>query len=102
MADITILDDGRQYEGARRTVYGTYTGPNPYAAGGDSITPSEVGLGVIQFLHFENPVDATPTCRLVTFDHANGKAIWFDPADGTELGAVDLSGYSCRFRAFGY
>lgn len=91
----------RDDAGIRRRTIGTYTGPSSYVTGGDSLLPGEVGLATIEKLTFENPIDATPTCRLVTYDHTNQKVIWFDLAGNEIANGVDLDAYSARFEAIG-
>lgn len=87
--------------GIRRRVVGQYTGPSSYVTGGDALVAGDINLGTIEFIKFENPIDSTPTCRLVTYDHASGKVIWFDLAGDQIANGVDLDGYSCRFEAIG-
>ncbi len=78
-----------------------YTGPASYVAGGDSLVPAEVKLSQIDFISFENPVDGTPACRHVTYDHANGNVIWFDNAGAEIAAGVDLSTFSARAEFLG-
>lgn len=86
--------------GIRRRVVAQYTGPNPYAAGGDSILPGDVNLGTIEFFACEPLVNATPVCLITKYNYATNKLQIFDMA-GAESGAVDLSGYTARFEAIG-
>lgn len=99
--DKTVARDN-DVAGIRRRVVNKYTGPASYATGGDPFTAGDVGLGVIEFISFANPVDATPACRLVRYDHTNFKVIWFDLAGAEIANAVDLSTFSTRFEAIGY
>lgn len=89
--------------GIRRRVVGRYTGPASYTTGGDPFVASELkALGTIEFLDFENAINATPANRLLTYDHANGTVVWIVPNTGAEVAATtDLSGYSARFEAIG-
>jgi hypothetical protein len=87
--------------GVRRRHIGTYTGPASYATGGDSLTPSDLGLGSTEHVSFELATDGT-NFRLILYDHANEKAVWIVPNTGNEVGATtDLSAYSARFEAIG-
>lgn len=87
--------------GIRNRRVGQYTGPAAYVAGGDPLTPEDLNLSEIEFLHFEPPIDATPACRLCTYDHVNHTVIWFDLAGAEIAGGVDLSTFSARFEAIG-
>ncbi|KKN08614.1 hypothetical protein LCGC14_1054940 [marine sediment metagenome] len=99
--DLTVARS-RDVAGVRRRIVGQYTGPASYVAGGDALLATELGLGTIEFLSFENAVNATPVNRLLTYDHANEKVVWVIPNTGAEVaGAVDLSGFSARFEAIG-
>jgi hypothetical protein len=99
--DLTVARS-RDVAGVRRRIVGQYTGPSSYATGGDELLPSELGLGTIEFLIFENAINATPANRLLTYDHANQKVVWIVPNTGSQVGAAtDLSGYSARFEAIG-
>lgn len=102
--NLTTISEPYDVTSKFRVTTGVYTGPASYpngAADGDPFTPAEVGLGVIDFIDFENPVDATPVCRLVTYDVTNQRVLWFDDAFAQIANAVDLSTFSCRFRAYG-
>lgn len=86
--------------GIRRRVIGQYTGPNPYAAGGDTINPGDVNLGTIELFIVEPLVNGTPVCLITKYNYTTNKLQVFDMA-GAESGAVDLSGYTARFEAVG-
>lgn len=99
--DLTVARS-RDVAGVRRRIVGQYTGPASYVAGGDPFVASDIGLGTIEFLIFENAINATPANRLLTYDHANELVVWVVPNTGSEVGAaVDLSGFSARFEAIG-
>lgn len=87
--------------GIRRRVVGRYTGPASYVTGGDALSAGDINLGTIEFIDFENPVDSTPACRLVTYDHTNAKVIWFDLAGAEIANGTNLSTFSARFEALG-
>jgi len=102
--NLTTISEPYDVYGKRRVTFGVYTGPASYPNGandGDPFTPAEVGLGVIDHLVFENPVDATPVVRLVTYDTTNQRVLWFDDAFVQIANGVDLSTFSCRFHAIG-
>ena len=86
--------------GIRRREVAQFTGPVLYAAGGVSLTPSEVNLGTIEFFNIEPLVNATPVILIAKYNYSTSKLQIFDMA-GAESGAVDLSGYTARFEAIG-
>lgn len=89
---------------ARIRKIGRITGPASYVAGGDPLTPADVGLGKIEALLFESAIDAALTGNFyLTYDHTNQTVVWWSNATGVQVaGAVDLSTYSARFEAIGY
>lgn len=89
---------------ARIRKIGRITGPAAYVAGGDPLTPAEVGLGKLEAFLAEPAANvALTTAYLLQYDHANQKVIWWDNGTGNEApGNADLSGYSARFEAIGY
>lgn len=89
---------------ARIRKIGRIVGPASYVAGGDPLTPAEVGLGKIEALLFESAINAALTGNFyLTYDYATQKVVWWSNATGVEVaGAVDLSGYAARFEAIGY
>jgi len=98
----------RPYDNAgirnRRIV--TYTGPNPYVAGGDPFTPAEVKLKMIESFGGANGVVASNAAftavRIVLYDYTNAVCRWFIPNTGAEVAAgVDLSGFSARVEVAG-
>ncbi len=103
--NFTTISEPYDVTGKSRVTTGVYTGPTSYpngASDGDPLTPAELGLGVIDYIDFENPVDSTPQTRLVTYDVVNQRVLWFTSSDGLQVAnATNLSTYSCRFRAYG-
>lgn len=87
--------------GIRRRAVGQYTGPASYATGGEAVTAGDLGLGTVEFVDFDNPASSTPACRLVKYDYANAKVIWFDLAGAEIANGTDLSTFVCRFEAVG-
>jgi hypothetical protein len=89
---------------ARIRKIGRYVGPSSYVAGGDPLTPAEVGLGKIEAILFEIAIDPALTGDFqLSYDHTNQKVVWWSNATGVEVaGAVDLSTYAARFEAIGY
>lgn len=100
--DLTVARS-RDVAGVRRRIVGQYTGPASYATGGDPFVASEIGLGTIEFLDFENAISATPANRLLTYDHAAEAVVWIVPDTGAEVAnGTNLSTFSARFEAIGY
>lgn len=80
---------------------GKYTGPNPYATGGDSFLPSDLGLGVLEHLDFGTATNGT-LFRTLVWRTDTQKVMWIDATNGTEIAnGTDLSGYTVRFEAVG-
>lgn len=104
--NLTTIAEAYDVTGTKRVTTGIYTGPASYPNGatdGDSFTPGEVGLGVIDFLDFENPVDTSnpAVVRLVTYDTATQRVLWFINDFTQATNGTNLSTFSCRFRAYG-
>ena len=79
-----------------------WTGPNPYVAGGEVVTPASFGLGTIVVASFTTALDAAgANPRVVVWNPVTQKLQWFS-APGTEVAnGTDLSGYSCQFEVIG-
>ena len=89
---------------ARIRKIGRITGPAAYVVGGDPVTPSEIGLGKIEAILFEDALDAGVTANSeLVYDHTNQAVVWFSNATGVQVAnGVDLSTYAARFEAIGY
>lgn len=85
---------------ARIRKIGEYTGPASYVTGGDPFSPSDVGMGRIELLVFENASNGTDL-RLAKFDYTNNKVKWFDLAGAEIAAAQALNTYVARFEAIG-
>jgi hypothetical protein len=104
MATISLTTISEPYAtlGYHRVTMGRYTGPASYVTNGDSFLPAEVGLGVIDFIDFENAIDATPANRLLTYNVSTNLVTWVIPSTNAEVAnGVDLSTFSARFIAYG-
>ena len=110
MATISLTTIAEPYgtaTGNHRSTMGLYTGPASYPNGaddGDSFTPSEVGLGVIDFLIFDNPDDGgnPADMRAVKYNYSTNRVLWFTTSDGEQVAnATNLSAFTCRFLAIG-
>ena len=82
---------------------GGYTGPASYAAGGDSFTAGDVGMGRIEHLVLGVAINGALTAtRLLIWNPLTSRVLWFIPSTGAEVaGAVDLSTFTTRFEAIG-
>lgn len=77
-----------------------YTGPNPYVAGGDPLTPEQCRLGLIAAILGAAIWNGTAVLWGV-WDSVNKKLVWYS-ATGTQVtGGTDLSGYSGNFEVIG-
>src|SRR5262245_55875644 len=79
-----------------------WTGPSSYATGGETVTPATFGLGTIVVASLSPALDAAgANTRVVVWNPATQKLMWFS-APGTEVAnATDLSGYTCQFEIIG-
>jgi len=89
---------------ARIRKIGRITGPESYVAGGEAMTPEEIGLGKLEAILFEDALDAAGTANYeLAYNHVTQAIMWFSNATGVEVVAgVDLSSFSARFEAIGY
>lgn len=104
---ISLTGDWMESLGSKRATSGTITFDSAYAAGGESLTAANVGLGVIDFLELNQGEDG----YVFHWDKANNKIVVYqqtDPADagGADIPLVeasgDLSAVVVNFRAIGY
>ena len=92
---------------ARIRKIGLWTGPTSYATGGEVLVATDLGMGKIELLQFEDAHDGSVLrrVRLVVTTVAGVltyRVKWFDYA-GVELaGATNLTTFSARFEAIGY
>lgn len=76
------------------------TGPNPYATGGETVTPTDFRMGKV-FVILGSISNGT-VLLLAHYDVATGKLIWFDNATGNEVvNGSDLSTYTGRVEVIG-
>lgn len=107
-ADVRPID----VAGVRRRVVGDLRGPNPYVTGGELILPGEIGLGVIEMIHFggawaprDPPNDGagTPILSMPAWNPVTGYIQWF--AGGLfwqeSTNGSNLSLFISRFEAIG-
>lgn len=89
---------------ARLRKIGRITGPSSYVTGGDPLTPSDVGMGTVECLHFEDASNAVLTAIYSLFyNRVTQKVLWVNFATGAEaVAGADLSGYAARFEAIGH
>lgn len=89
---------------ARLRKIGRITGPSSYVAGGDPIAASDIGMGTVEMLHFEDASNVALTAIYSLFyNRVTGKILWLNFGTGAEaIGGTDLSGYSARFEAIGH
>lgn len=81
---------------------GVYTGPASYAAGGDSLTPGDLGMGKIHHISFQEAIDTNLGLRHLVWNPATQKVVWYVGTTGVEVAAAqNLSTFSARFEAIG-
>lgn len=76
-----------------------WTGPNPYVAGGEPVTPATFGLGKIVAILTSTATNAAGAPRTVAYNAATGKLMWFDAAGAEAAG--DLSAFSAGIEVIG-
>lgn len=104
----TVLPGYTQPWGAKLIQGFEHAGPVLYAAGGETILASDLGIGGFDFVLVPGlslsgtyyglvqplPVDATPSVALGAFK--SFKLLWYVLATNAEAGAIDLSGEILR------
>lgn len=82
-----------------------WTGPNPYATGGEALTPATFGLGKILVFLSATAVDATGVnARVLVHNPTTGKLQWFvATAAGLEevANGTNLSTFAAGFEVIG-
>lgn len=92
---LTVTNLKRNSVGNRRTVTATVTFDSSYPTGGESLTPTQIGLKTVDFMAAE-PQGG----RTFPYDHANKKLMAF--ASTTQVtNATDLSAVSTVVWAIG-
>lgn len=77
-----------------------YTGPKSYVSGGDSLTPEELGLGMLAAV-LGLVISNGTNIYFGYYNTTTKKILWYS-ATATEItGATDLSGFTGRFEAIG-
>lgn len=93
--DFTVFGDKRVTLGS--VTYSTY------ATGGESLTPSQIGLGTIKTMLLTNPVSSVPAIRGATYNPSTSKLLAYTTSDGAEVAnGTDLSAYTVNFEAIGW
>lgn len=101
MPTITKIGDGLQDKSSHyaRRIF-QYTGPAAYVAGGDPLPAEAVGLGRIDCVVGLGNAWNGSAVRLVVYDYANKKLVWYVPNTGSEASG-DLSAYTLRLEVIG-
>lgn len=82
-----------------------WTGPNPYATGGEAITAATFGLGKIVAILGGTANDAAGALRLAVYNPTTGKIAWYvDGAAGfvEVANGVNLSTFSGPIEVIGH
>lgn len=98
-ATVTDLKFGVQ--GDRRVNVGTVTGDTSYTTGGYALAPGAVGLGSVDRLSIDLPVNSTPAIRGAVYNRSTSKLAFFDQAFAEIAAGVDLSAFAARFEVTG-
>lgn len=86
---------------ARIRKIGRMAGPAVYTAGGESLTPAELGLGKVEILLCEAFSNGT-VCIIGRYHPVSQLMQFFDMTGAFIAGGTDLSTYTARFEAIGY
>ena len=104
---LTVTRTSETVGGNRRHVIGTITFDSAYADNGEAITPANVGLSSIKFLHLTPAVKSDGSAVVIpAYDRTNGKVLAFWSAGSAAVSpevtsTTDLSTYTCQFLAVG-
>ena len=102
MPTITKLGNFFDKSGSFSRRAGLYTGPASYVTSGDSFPPESVSLGRFEHLDLGVAWDGAATTRLLVFDRANKKVLWFVPNTGAQVAnGTDVSAFTATFEAVG-
>lgn len=85
---------------ARIRKIGKLTGPSSYTAGGEPLTPAQLGLGAVEVIHLEEFSNGTVVI-VARYDPVAQLLQFFDHTGAQEAGGTDLSAYTGRFEAVG-
>lgn len=83
---VSLTGDWLASIGNKRSVNGTITFDSNYPTGGEALSAAQIGLGVIQFVEFDQGLSG----YIVAYNSATGKVQVFDSASGAS-GTVDAS-----------
>ena len=86
---------------ARIRKIGRLLGPASYTAGGEPLTPAELGLGKVEVVLFEAFSNGT-VCIIGRYMPTTKVLQFFDMTGAFIAGGTDLSAYVARFEAIGY
>jgi hypothetical protein len=86
---------------ARIRKIGRAVGPASYTTGGDPLTPSELGLGKVEYLSIEPFTNGT-VIIFAGYEVAAQTLKFYDLAGAEIANGTDLSTYAARFEAIGY
>lgn len=101
MATVSNLDFS--VAGDKRRTTGTVTFSSSYTTGGESVTPSQVGLGTILRFDVDFASSSTPAIRAGNYDVTNSKLLAFTTSDGLQVAnGTNLSTFSAKFEAVGW
>lgn len=104
MSAPTVSRDGFTYHdasNARIRKIGKIIGPATYTTGGDSLTPTALGLGKLDFLQLDAFSNGT-VIIVGLYDYTAQKLKFFDMVGAEITNGTVLSAYSARFEAIGY
>jgi hypothetical protein len=81
---VSLTGDWLESVGSKRAVNGKITFDSSYPTGGESLTPANIGLGVIDNIDFSQGVGGL----VFRYDYANKKVMAFYPTGGSAAPAA--------------
>lgn len=86
MASVTLAGDWMISVGNRREVIGLFNFDSSYPTGGESLTAASIGLGVLDFISFDQGQGG----YVFDYDYANSKILVYQQTDPAAVGGANI------------
>lgn len=96
----TAYKQSRDNWSTHKIQFVTYTGPTTYVAGGDSLTPADVGWSNFDGVVVMAAATNGTAVRELVYNPTTQKVLWYVPNTGSEA-TGDLSAYSVALLLIG-
>jgi hypothetical protein len=97
---ITSRDFG--VDGNKRVNTMVFTADTSYPTGGYALSAGTLGLGSVNRVAVDLPVNSTPAIRAARYDYTNSTLMFFGENFAEIAAATDLSAFSGRLEARGF